>query len=717
MKIKYDLEYCHGIKKMDYEFDFNGKHIIVIHSPNGTMKTSLCKTTQDLIEGKDSKDFVDTSKVTKRNITINGNNATKNQVRVFTNYQNANIKESIARVMLTNVLRTKYDAIVLNEKLLVDTVIQKLSSSLGIQPKTTEQILENIFPEKGMSLILLSALKNINKRKRIPTFSYSYKDLFNPQAKTFFTDNDVKDNIGNYTRYYNKLIKKSTLFTSGLFDLSNLTKISINLKDNNFFEGKNQLLLNGCATPITNYGQLEKLIEDEINKIGNNPIIVKKFKTIMDKNISSNKQVTKIFDFFKKDFELARGYKDYADLEKMFILSKISGISKEIKILKIEHRKNRNKIGKILKAAEKTKTIWEKVIPDFISRFNTRFDINIVNKTNHILGFEEPIVEFTFDSIKAEENNLKEQVFCTSEDRAYHMLQILLEIELIKEEGKDVIILFDDIADSYDYSNKLVIIQYLEEITHIDNVYVILLTHNFDFYRSVGLKIAYYQNCFFANKTRSEITIENGKYLQNVFSEFKGKIGVSIKATIAIVPFARNLLEYSDSEFLDNCLYLFYTKFVHYRPHGSQFKISSLIATLEKQFNDHFPSFTPNSTIYSSIDTEAKTIATQTIVSQTLEDKMIITIALRIRCEKYMYKKILKVDSTIKDRIDEMEMGKLLEEFKTAFPNNKNIDLLCSIDLLVPTHIHVNNFMYEPMIDYSIDRFRQLFNHVVTILK
>ena len=43
-KIKIDLEYCYGIKKLITNIDFTNSNVICIYAPNGLMKTSLAKT-------------------------------------------------------------------------------------------------------------------------------------------------------------------------------------------------------------------------------------------------------------------------------------------------------------------------------------------------------------------------------------------------------------------------------------------------------------------------------------------------------------------------------------------------------------------------------------------------------------------------------------------------------------------------------------------------
>ena len=45
--------------------------------------------------------------------------------------------------------------------------------------------------------------------------------------------------------------------------------------------------------------------------------------------------------------------------------------------------------------------------------------------------------------------------------------------------------MFDDIADSFDYKNKYAIVEYLKEISEHPYIDVLILTHNFDFYRTV----------------------------------------------------------------------------------------------------------------------------------------------------------------------------------------------------------------------------------------
>ena len=55
----------------------------------------------------------------------------------------------------------------------------------------------------------------------------------------------------------------------------------------------------------------------------------------------------------------------------------------------------------------------------------------------------------------------------------------------------------------------------------------------------------------------------------------------------------------------------------------------------------------------------------------------------------------------------------LLDEFKSRFPLEEDTTaILERVSLMTPENIHVNSFMYEPIIDMSDDHLRKLFSDV-----
>ena len=50
--------------------------------------------------------------------------------------------------------------------------------------------------------------------------------------------------------------------------------------------------------------------------------------------------------------------------------------------------------------------------------------------------------------------------------RALYLLNIIFELEKIKATGKECVLIINDIADSFDYKNKYVIIEYFYELAN-----------------------------------------------------------------------------------------------------------------------------------------------------------------------------------------------------------------------------------------------------------
>jgi ABC-type Mn2+/Zn2+ transport system ATPase subunit len=53
-----ELENCYGIKKLKAQFDFSDSSACAIYAPNGSMKSSLAQTFQDIADGAASKDRI-----------------------------------------------------------------------------------------------------------------------------------------------------------------------------------------------------------------------------------------------------------------------------------------------------------------------------------------------------------------------------------------------------------------------------------------------------------------------------------------------------------------------------------------------------------------------------------------------------------------------------------------------------------------------------------
>ena len=94
-----------------------------------------------------------------------------------------------------------------------------------------------------------------------------------------------------------------------------------------------------------------------------------------------------------------------------------------------------------------------------------------------------------------------------------------------------------------------------------------------------------------------------------------------------------------------------------------------------------------------------------------LENKIVLAIAIRLLAERYMISKI--ADPEFVSRLEANQARGLVDEFKTRFPREQEATATFErVSLMTPENIHVNSFMYEPIIDMSDDHLRGLFGDV-----
>ena len=69
-----------------------------------------------------------------------------------------------------------------------------------------------------------------------------------------------------------------------------------------------------------------------------------------------------------------------------------------------------------------------------------------------------------------------------------------------------------------------------------------------------------------------------------------------------------------------------------------------------------------------------------------------------------------------RDEINNSQTGKLFGRYKKKFENDTseapNIEVLENVVLMTPENIHLNSFMYEPIIDMSDWHLKELYDKV-----
>ena len=99
-----------------------------------------------------------------------------------------------------------------------------------------------------------------------------------------------------------------------------------------------------------------------------------------------------------------------------------------------------------------------------------------------------------------------------------------------------------------------------------------------------------------------------------------------------------------------------------------------------------------------------------------LENKVVLSIAIRLNAELYMINKINDYDFVSK--IKKNQTGKLFGKFKEKFPEKiVSIEVLEKVNIMTPENIHLNSFMFEPILDLSDHHLKQLYNDVLKLIK
>ena len=92
-----------------------------------------------------------------------------------------------------------------------------------------------------------------------------------------------------------------------------------------------------------------------------------------------------------------------------------------------------------------------------------------------------------------------------------------------------------------------------------------------------------------------------------------------------------------------------------------------------------------------------------------LENKITLSIAIRLKAEEYMLNKIPNSGTIV---ITSIQTSELLTHFKAINNDKATLAILDRVNLMTPENIHVNAFMYEPIIDMSVYHLINLYKKV-----
>lgn len=625
--------------------------------------------------------------------------------------------KKISTLLVHKELKEKYEKIHADIDEKKEILITELKILTGMKDGIEETFSDDFThtPKEFFKLILRVKPEVLDKTE--PAFeSIVYQKIFNDKVIAFLETKDFKSKLSEYITKYNELIDSSTYFKKGIFNHNNASIIAKNLKDNGFFKANHSVSLTGKVSNrvINNEAELEEVIKEEKDTILKNPDLLKAFEAI-DNAITKNNELRSFRDYVETNPSILPELENINSLKQKLWISYLKKNIEAYKSLEAEYDKGQAAIEKIIAQAKKEETQWRKVIEEFNSRFFVPFKLSVDNQEDVILKSELPSIKFNFEDFD-ESTSIEEaelfKVLSSGELRALYILNIIFEVEARKESKQETLFVVDDIADSFDYKNKYAIIEYLKDISNESIFKQIILTHNFDFYRTVSGRLGVQRkNKLNTIRTKDGIKLVDDKYQKNPFDTWKKefhKVG-NESMIIASIPFVRNLADYSG--YPDNFQKL--TSLLHIKEDTKTITIANLQTIYIDILKDKSTLVLNNAgkivldLIYEIAD--AILLDNSEIID--LENKIVLAIAIRLKAEEFMITKIN--DDVFWKAIPSNQTSVLIEKYKHDFSADiVNIDFLNQVNLMTPENIHLNSFMYEPILDMSNENLKKLYRDI-----
>ena len=702
-ELKLDLEYCHGINKFNYTFNFNSDYLI--YAPNGSMKTSFSKTLREYKEGIDSSDVYFPKRTSIRNIKIEDDSQLDTNSLVVIDSDDYEIANDKMTSLLVNPsLKKEYDQVYSSLEKSYKDINKKIKSLSGVELQTS------LFDLKTSNLndIQTDYLNPDNANEKFKDIKYN--KLFTDDNLKILEQKDVVESVDNYIKTCNDMIENNDIFVKDIFELYNLKAVIKNLDSNNYFKPGHLLKFRSIKDKEKFYDYDEKTIKDLVTNLEeqlNKDEKIKKANEVLTGKIKSQELNT----LLSKNQWIIPMIKDLNTLKREYwhyILS-----TNDIKIAIEDYINNYNANKETIKEIiNKTNDLenykkWNNAINEFNNKFiNMPFELEVNNISDIILKNSTCSLNYKFkDKYDINDNvdkSLLKDNLSKGERKAFNILNLIFEIQYRKENNIETIFILDDIADSFDYKNKYAIIELLKELNDNEKFHLIILTHNFDFYRACANRLRI--------KTLSilrenETNLIDFHFKKNVFTSFKERIDHS-NFFIASIPFVRNIIEMT-TENNDND-YLLLTSCLHYKKNTDSITIS--------QINDVFKNhINTNSNISDSKYIDLLFKVADNIRKGTTEielhNKLILSIAIRLLFEKKLFNKFNNWNI-----LDGFTSNQTYELIDYCINNNllTDEDVIISekVRIMISENIHVNAFMYEPIIDMSDDELINLYEMI-----
>ena len=744
MVISFDLENCFGIRRLAKSLVFKDKQpVAVIYAPNGMMKSSFANTLDCLAKDAEAKpkkkyttaatdedpikDRLHPELASRHVVKIDGNEIEGKCIFVANpDQENFDASKQVTDFLGSTALKAKYD----DRIGAMEGARRAFVGALSVVMKSSDCEKELItafskYDDDYLYDCLIAIRKGL--KDDAPYYDFKYNNIFDQGGlvKKFLDENQSL--LFDYVKKYTELMDKSDFFhlengkSFGTYQAALLGKA---FKGDEFFKVNHKLLLRN-GDEIDSTKAYADRVNEEKKQIFDDESLRKTFDSLTQK-LEANGDMRSFEDEITKHPEWIAKLYDYEGFRKEALIGFINhqDVRGLFDALYGLYQKNKAEIRKLIKKAQEEQEQWVRILEIFKARFYVPFDVKIENQQNVLLKQEEARLAFSYkDSIdgqyKTQSRDALMRILSKGEKRAFLILQFLFAIEARKMWAQPSLIVMDDISDSFDYQNKYAIIEYLKDIAenYPDQFKIILLTHNFDFYRSVTLRLKGMVQQYMAVKQNDgTIRIDNGIYVMRTPFELEMKNSQKASNFVALIPFIRNLVEYYQEKNSEDFMTL--TNCLHLLENTEEITDTDLVRIFE-QVKSHDLKYEPKGErVIDIIFREADKIETADEVHEIMiEDKVILSIAIRLKAEYFLKRELTAAGKTEEELVTRRnQTSEWIDLYKTLNPPTDRYRTMEKVNMMTPEYIHLNSFMYEPLIDMSVWHLIELYKELKVLL-
>lgn len=716
------LENCYGIQSLEHDFDFrenkgpkNGR-CHAIYAPNGFFKTSLAKVFTDLKHGRDSGDYFFPHRQTQRDIfSDTGEALDPESLLIIDSYVDSYQSENISLLLVNNDLKKVHDdalSAIQESRNVVNKELARLAGVKGRQPNV-EHLLKEDFgvPNVYDAFELLGREKATSNTDKLEEIVYT--EIFNDKTNAFLESGEIQEEINQYIERYNVLVDQSPVLTRQ-FNTRSVDAFGKSLSESGFFQARHTLNLKTADSYeiVADEYDFKRKVDEEKDRIVGDEQVKSAFEKI-DKSLGKNAELRVLRDRIAERPDVIQELHDPARMRQRlwvrYAQESEAALDKFLQTL----AESRGLIEHSRQQAREEQTRWAQVVEEFNRRFWVPFRLRIGNQEEAVLLGEAPEVIFEFvdgeERVEVAQDELQKGL-SQGEKRALYILNVLFEVQARMTMDKKTLLVLDDLADSFDYRNKYAIVEYLREVAEDPRFHCIFMSHNYDFHRTVVSRLDIpRENVAFATRSDRGIALPQEKYQNQPLSHWRRNLSNNVRMLVASIPLARNIAEYCGDK--DELLRL--TSLLHLRPDTDDFTVYDYEQCLRRVFSDQgdLQLEGGDRAMTSVIKEVADAIAAENAENAELESKVALAIATRLEAERFMIREI--DDAEFVGNITRNQTMVLLKRFKSERGDmSPEVQVLKRVNLMTPENIHLNSFMYEPILDMAPYELKVLYEEV-----